>query len=757
MEADARGLTKASEGTLEATDKAGALSDEYLDAALESLDGTGPFSLRKDAAGSIVPGQQPAPMAGQPAPMAAAQRSRGDGESDAEAKASPARSAGATAAPDMAGYVSEITSRLELVLARGLGELRSCVREELRGQADASSGVPRLRAAREPAPSLLSVLSSRSSAASSGDSVPRTRPNSAPACISAEMQSAEAGAGAQLSEGALENSREEAEQSEINEHVWARRHMRAYTSANLMEDQEESPKKQSGKRGITLLGNKSGKSASAVVPKKPFWRSSSKGTVGSSIAGDSVGSEGDSVVPCDTVSEVTRESPRSQVRRNSRFGVGSQFVKRHLRQRGGPGLVDDGSLRYQVGRIVLGTFFDSAVCIVILLNAVFAGLTADMEARDPGAPLPIWLGVCDIFFMSVFVIELCLRIFLFRMAFFYMPGWGWNLFDLSAIGLELIQALVKGFSPSARVVPGGSYTFARVLRLMRLVRIVRLIRVLRLIAELRTLVTSIILSMRSLLWTAVLMLFIIYTTSIYVTEMVSQARSGESFSRIEVVHVQALKSFYGSLDKTMLTLFQSITGGLDWNVNLTPLIEVSPWAAFVFSLYVAFSILAMLNVVTGIFVDSVLQSAKKDKDLFMMNNARELFQTEDGQRSSSMSWAVFESKLQATQMQEFFRAIDVDLSEAKGLFHLLDLDGSGNISAEEFLNGALRLRGAAKALDLALLIQEVRQIKRWIASSMRSQGARGPARQGIMETSTRGAHKPDTFVLTPPHEVPEKT
>ena len=35
----------------------------------------------------------------------------------------------------------------------------------------------------------------------------------------------------------------------------------------------------------------------------------------------------------------------------------------------------------------------------------------------------------------------------------------------------------------------------------------------------------------------------------------------------------ALVNFYGSLGATMLTMFQSITGGLDWDVPLTPLLE----------------------------------------------------------------------------------------------------------------------------------------------------------------------------------------
>jgi len=61
-------------------------------------------------------------------------------------------------------------------------------------------------------------------------------------------------------------------------------------------------------------------------------------------------------------------------------------------------------------------------------------------------------------------------------------------------------------------------------------------------------------------------------------------------------------------------------------------------------------------------------------------------------------------------MREYFKAIDVDPSEAKGLFRLLDIDSSDALDAEEFLGGCLRLRGPAKALDVALLMHEVKNL-----------------------------------------------
>merc|ERR1719229_255514 len=107
-------------------------------------------------------------------------------------------------------------------------------------------------------------------------------------------------------------------------------------------------------------------------------------------------------------------------------------------------------------------------------------------------------------------------------------------------------------------------------------------------------------------------------------------------------------------------MFQAISGGLDWAVILDPLmLHISPWSAVVFTIYVAFAMLAMLNVVTGVFVESVLKSARADKDNFLINNARELFLMQEGGLHCLMNWNQFQDNLDAPQMQEFFKAINV--------------------------------------------------------------------------------------------------
>merc|ERR1719499_447580 len=160
----------------------------------------------------------------------------------------------------------------------------------------------------------------------------------------------------------------------------------------------------------------------------------------------------------------------------------------------------------------------------------------------------------------------------------------------------------------------------------------------------------------------------------------------------------------------MMRLFQTITNGIEWHAVFMPLIEhISPAMGLVFAAYITFMTLAILNIVTGVFVDAALTRSKKEKDIFMINNLREFFNKMDMNRNGTISWDEFEAHLGEDRLVTFFKDIDLCMSEAKGLFMLLDGDGSGFIDMDEFLSGCLNLRGPARALDMQLLMREVLQ------------------------------------------------
>ncbi|MBA3861651.1 MAG: ion transporter, partial [Solirubrobacterales bacterium] len=121
-------------------------------------------------------------------------------------------------------------------------------------------------------------------------------------------------------------------------------------------------------------------------------------------------------------------------------------------------------------RLVESKRFDLAIFAVILANAVVLGLeTYDGVERDLGAVL----GVIDTAFLSVFVVELAIRIVAYgRRPQDFFRG-GWNVFDFVVV----TAAFLPGLRENAT--------------LLRLARLARIVRVVRLLPDLRVLTVAV--------------------------------------------------------------------------------------------------------------------------------------------------------------------------------------------------------------------------------------------------------------------------
>merc|ERR1712232_955174 len=122
-----------------------------------------------------------------------------------------------------------------------------------------------------------------------------------------------------------------------------------------------------------------------------------------------------------------------------------------------------------------------------------------------------------------------------------------------------------------------------------------------------------------------------------------------------------------------------------------------PILGIIFSFYVAFCVFAVMNVVTGVFVQQALGTAEEDGYEVLVNEMCALFDTESGE-DFDITWDAFKNTLDTTAMKEYFKALYIDKAEARRLFELLDADGSGTVDRNEFIAGLVRLRGQARAL-----------------------------------------------------------
>jgi len=314
-----------------------------------------------------------------------------------------------------------------------------------------------------------------------------------------------------------------------------------------------------------------------------------------------------------------------------------------------------------------------------------------------------------------FVVELLVRAYALRRFFWTGSDKRWNIFDLCVVLASLVEKAIEKYH--VETTSGGSFQLLRLLRLLRLVRVIRVIRVVKFFKELRMMVYSILASCTSLFWGVLMLGMVMFLVGVPITQDVTDFRLEIS---VEDQNPQ-LEAFFGSLHQTMLTLFQSISGGLNWRDMCTPLQELRPLYALIASAFISFNMLAVLNIITGIFVTNAISTASRDQDVIIEDQLDEQNKTAR-EILSAFSDAVdptgylelesFERHVSDDRVRAYFNHLGLDVSEAWGLFRLLDTYDQGRVDMNEFVMGCMRLKGAAKSVDVATLLYENKRIAR---------------------------------------------
>lgn len=380
---------------------------------------------------------------------------------------------------------------------------------------------------------------------------------------------------------------------------------------------------------------------------------------------------------------------------------------------GGAPLLHSSAPARWVAALVASAGFSCFICAMILLNAALIGVETDLMACESTAVVPRLFDATEVVFCVIFTVELALRIFAHRCDFFFGHESAWNLFDAALILLQLAEQAISAavlFETGRLNLHVSEYTddtsILRILRIFRLMRILRLLRVVHLNGELQAIVAAVGKGMRSFVWTVALLVLLMYVVGVFITQSVTD-------HKVAGGHDTVLQEYYGSLGSSMLALFQAISDGQEWRDMLQPLmVQISPWFAVPFCMYISFVAFALMNILTGIFVDRALQSGQEEKRRFLLHEVQAVFMEGDREDPNRITWLEFQAQLQNPHMQQLFAALDVDEEDASELFHVLDTHQNGVIDAEEFVNGCLRLDGPAKAVDFAAFTEEYRRLSR---------------------------------------------
>jgi voltage-gated sodium channel len=208
--------------------------------------------------------------------------------------------------------------------------------------------------------------------------------------------------------------------------------------------------------------------------------------------------------------------------------------------------------------------FTAFITGVILFNAVTLGLETWPPAMEQAGDLLIAI---DRIVLAIFVFEMIAKLTVYRLGFFRS---GWNIFDLTIVGIALIPA-------------------AGPLTVLRALRILRVLRLLSVVPQMRSVVTALISALPGMGSIAAVMSLIFYVGSVLATKLF-----GATFP-----------DWFGSIGASAYSLFQIMTLE-SWSMGIVrPVMEVYPWAWAFFVPFILVTSFAVLNLVVAVIVNSM--------------------------------------------------------------------------------------------------------------------------------------------------------
>jgi len=367
----------------------------------------------------------------------------------------------------------------------------------------------------------------------------------------------------------------------------------------------------------------------------------------------------------------------------------------------------DGEEETVLSRVVQSRTYENAGIILVCINAIFIGFQVEYRTKHVG-PAPLALEA-ELVFGTLFLFELLGKVFAYgRFLIIDNRDVLWNVFDIIIVSFMWVEISMElGLLPMSSM---SNVSVLRILRVMRLVRVVKIIRTVKFFRELRLMILAISRGSLCLVWVIGVLGTAYYIFGVGITqgsvEFCNPGYDGAAFDEALCIH-------FGSLGSSILSLYAAMAGGISWIELLWALQPLGAMYMGIFIFYTAFAIFAVVNIITGIFVDSALQSSQRDQDSIIqeqmhekeeyMNQIHTMFVALDKDKSGTVGCEEFEQLVQNPKMVANFHALGLEISDVQCLFDLLDKGRTGEIDVKEFLGGCLRLKGEAKSLDLAKL------------------------------------------------------
>ena len=208
---------------------------------------------------------------------------------------------------------------------------------------------------------------------------------------------------------------------------------------------------------------------------------------------------------------------------------------------------------------------------LILINAIILGMeTSPAIMAHWGA----WLNIADQIILTIFVIEIALRLTAHRLAYFRDP---WNVFDFLVVAIALLPA-------------------SGPLAVLRALRVLRVLRLITLVPSMKRVVGGLLSALPGLGSVSAIICLIFYVAAVIATKLFGAA----------------FPEWFGTLGNSAFTLFQVMTLE-SWAMGIVrPVMEIYPQAWLFFLIFILASTFTLLNLFIAVIVNAIQQEQPGD-------------------------------------------------------------------------------------------------------------------------------------------------
>eukprot|EP00929_Paragymnodinium_shiwhaense_P116549 TRINITY_DN8618_c0_g1_i3.p1 TRINITY_DN8618_c0_g1~~TRINITY_DN8618_c0_g1_i3.p1 ORF type:complete len:549 (-),score=88.75 TRINITY_DN8618_c0_g1_i3:160-1728(-) len=375
--------------------------------------------------------------------------------------------------------------------------------------------------------------------------------------------------------------------------------------------------------------------------------------------------------------------------------------------------------------------FDLVSGFVILVNTVFIIMGTNAMIEEASSVSGKSVGFIDFHsevahlidaaFLLFYFCELCLRLYVHRILFFFNQDACWNMLDFVLVFASIAGVVVGSYQGHGYKSNSGVLAM-RTTRLAKLAKLLRVVRAVRFFKQLQVFVDVVLACYEPLFWAVLMVLLVLLLFAIFFVQSfegwISDNWNPEAPEEVQTT-VAGIQQNFGSVQIAMLTMFKTVSGGADWEVFYDLVETTGAMNCTLFLSMLIFFAVAVWNIVASVFVENTIKAATIDREEQVLaqhradiDDAKELMQlcrSADIDKSGSISREEFEKFMDSPLIREFFLIRGLDIKNAAHFFEMMNQVTDGDeVDLEQFVGSCLRVKGAATSIDLHMLAFETR-------------------------------------------------